>query len=55
MNGEINMIDVFNMSEREINWEINIIIGDIIRLQEQVKNLEAEIKEIKKSLENNIK
>ena len=48
------MIDVFNMSEREINWEINSIIWDIIKLQELVKNLEAELREIKKSLENNI-
>ena len=41
------------MSETEITWAINVLKRNVIKLQEQVKNLEAELIEIYKSLENN--
>lgn len=41
------------MSDTLTRWEINILTRDLAQLQEQVKNLEAELREIKKSLEKN--
>lgn len=41
------------MSDNTINWQINILISDIQRLQELVKNLETELSEVKKRLEKN--
>lgn len=43
------------MSETEITWAINVLKRNVIKLEEQVKNLEAELKEIYESLENNSK
>lgn len=41
------------MSDTLTRWEINVLTRDLAQLQEQVKNLEAELREIKKSLEKN--
>ena len=41
------------MNNTLTQWEINVLTRDLTKLQEQVKNLEAELREIKKSLEKN--
>lgn len=43
------------MSEIEITWAINVLKRNVNKLEEQVKNLEAELREIYESLENNNK
>ena len=41
------------MNNTLTQWEINVLTRDLTQLQEQVKNLETELREIKKSLEKN--